>query len=158
MNKAKYHLAGLAMACAPALAATASDGVTYETRVPVVSGAAVIAPADGGTYVYSSAPFNDRRGTARFMLGLPPRQDYDLFSAQEEAALWQTRESQRDAIAQASTRAHARRPHRVSAPRLNWPKVLLVGDKTCVPLTAFSNASDWQQHVVCWSSGDRRVE
>ncbi|PRZ44860.1 hypothetical protein BX589_14327 [Paraburkholderia fungorum] len=158
MSKTKFYFAGLTVACAPAFAAAAPDGVTYEARAPYVSGAAVIAPANGGAYVYSTAPFNDGRGTTRFMLGLPPRQNYDLFSAQEEAALWQMREAQRKVITQANARARTRHVHRGGSPKLNWPKVLLVGDKTCVPQTGFANASDWQQHVVCWSAGDRRVE
>jgi hypothetical protein len=158
MNKAKFLLAGFAVACMPVFTATASDGITYVPQAPYVSGEAIIAPAKAGAYVYSSHPQNDSRGTMRFMLGQAPRQNYDLFSAQEEAALWRTREMQREAVAQAEARARARHTHRKSAPKLDWPKVVLVGDKTCVPRTSFANAPDWQQHIVCWSSGDRRVE
>lgn len=158
MNKAKFLLTGFAFACMPVLAASASDGVTYAPQAPYVSGEAVIAPPQSGAYVYSSRPQNDSRGTMRFMLGHASRQNYDLFSASEEAALWRTREIQREEVAAANARALARRVHHRSGPKLDWPKVVLVGDKTCVPQTSFANAADWQQHVVCWSSGDRRVE
>jgi hypothetical protein len=158
MNRPKFLLAGFAVACVPVFAATASDGITFARQRPYVSGEAIIAPAKAGAYVYSSHPQNDARGTMRFMLGQAPRQNYDLFSAQEEAALWRTREMQREVTAAAEARARIRHVHRRSAPKLDWPRVLLVGDKTCVPLTAFATATDWQQHVVCWSSGDRRVE
>lgn len=158
MNKAKLLLAGLIVVCIPAFSATTADGITFAAKAPYVSGAAIVAPAKGGEYVYSARPQNDGRGTLRFMLGHPPRQNYDLFSAQEEAALWRTREAQREVAAAAEQRGrvHAVRHH--VGPKLNWPKVVLVGDKTCVPQTSFANASDWQQHLVCWSEGDRRVE
>lgn len=158
MTKANFLLMGFAAACMPVFAASASDGITYVPQAPYVSGGAVIAPAKAGAYVYSSHRQLDTRGTMRFMLGQAPRQNYDLFSAQEEAALWRTRELQLEIVAETAARARARHTHRKSAPRLDWPKVVLAGDKTCVPQTSFASAPDWQQHIVCWSSGDRRVE
>lgn len=160
MTKSKVILPGLGavLIAACAASASASNGVTYVQQGRYISGAVVVAPASGGQYVYSSRPVDDGRGSARFMLGQAPRQNYDLFSSVEEAALWRTLESQRESIAAAHARKRARHTARRSAPKPGWPKVVVVGDRTCVPQTAFASAVDWQQHLVCWSAGDRRVE
>ena len=158
MTKSKMILSGLAVVCMPAFSAPAADGVAFVQHGRYVSGAVVVAPANGGEYVYSSKPVDDGRGTQRFMLGQAPRQNYDLFSSVEEAALWRTRETQREAAAAANARARTKHVSRRVAPKLNWPKVVLVGDRTCVPQSAFASAAVWQQHLVCWFAGDRRVE
>ncbi|MFP3179715.1 MAG: hypothetical protein RXR20_05280 [Paraburkholderia sp.] len=92
----------------------------------------------------------------RFMVGKPARQTYDLFSAEEEAALSQVRADQ--IAAAARNRARLRHVRFHAQPKLNWPKVVLMGDKTCVPQLPFASSADWKDHLVCWSAGDSRVE
>jgi hypothetical protein len=109
-------------------------------------------PASG----FAALP-NDRL-PQRFIVGRPPRQTYDLFSAQEEDALSQMRADQLAAIGASQQRARLRRTRFHAKPQVNWPKVVVVGDKTCVPTLSHASDPDWKDHLVCWSAGDSRVE
>ncbi|WP_423383576.1 hypothetical protein [Burkholderia sp. LMG 32019] len=142
----------------PAFALPPTNGVAFTARGPYVSGAAVIESPQGGDYVYSNRDADDGRRSQRFMLGKAPRQNYDLFSEKEEAALWNTREAMlvpKHTVSSRRAGHHAK--HQVGS-ALNWPKVIVVGEKTCVPSSGFASAVDWQKHLVCWDKGARRVE
>ncbi|WP_152988914.1 hypothetical protein [Burkholderia pseudomallei] len=142
----------------PVFALPSTNGVAFTAHGPYVSGAAVIDSPQGGDYVYSNRDIDDGRRPQRFMLGKAPRQNYDLFSEKEEAALWNTREAMsapKRATLSRRTGHHAKR-HGGSA--LNWPKVIVMGEKTCVPSSEFAASADWQKHLVCWDRGARRVD
>ena len=156
MNKHKLLIWICAALPASAFAALPNDGVTFVTHGPYAAGAATVQPANGGMYVYSSKPVEDGRRSMRFMVGKPALQTYDLFSAEEEAALSQVRADQ--IAAAARNRARLRHVRFHAQPKLNWPKVVLMGDKTCVPQLPFASSADWKDHLVCWSAGDSRVE
>lgn len=157
--KPSYILfASLVVLSIGAQAATSDDGIVFARNGPYRSGAVIIAPAEGGQYVYSSAPTRDQRKRMRFMLGKPQRDDYLLFSEQEEAALAKVRADQLEAARSAYERAHPRHPKVHNRPKLNWPKVVLAGDRTCVPASGHANDEDWKNHMVCWSAGEQRVE
>jgi hypothetical protein len=139
-------------------AAGSSDGIAFEQHGAYTQGPVVIQQPQGGEYVYSSAlPADDRR-PMRFMMGKPQREDYELFSGKEEAALVGMRDAELARIADA---ARARiRPRRIShpKPKLNWPKVVVIDDRTCVPELGYATAADWKDHLVCWNAGTNRVE
>ncbi|CAE6841851.1 hypothetical protein [Paraburkholderia aspalathi] len=158
MNKHKLLIWICAATPASVFAALPNDGVTFVAHGPYAAGAATVQPANGGVYVYSSKPVDDGRRSMRFMVGKPSRQTYDLFSAEEETALYQVRADKLAAIAAARNRARLRHVGFHAHPKLNWPKVVLVRDKTCVPQLPFASSADWKEHLVCWSAGDARVE
>lgn len=139
-------------------AAGTDDGVIFQPRGPYVLGAVVMSPAERGEYVYSSKPQVDGRRPMRFMLGKPQRQDYDLFSGEEEAALAKLRGDELAATRAAYARAHVPRVRRPVAPKLNWPKVVVAGDRTCVPSPGHANDVAWKDHLVCWNAGSQHVE
>lgn len=138
-------------------AATVNDGVAFATRGEYMKGVVAVQPPQGGEYVYSSRPAEASRPTLRFMMGKPQRDEYDLFSAQEEQALATVRAAE---LAKLEAAAHPRVLHVAhrARPKLNWPKVVVVDNRTCVPELGHASESDWQNHLVCWNSGDKRVE
>lgn len=158
MNKRQLLIWICAAMPASVAAALPNDAVTYIEHGPYGAGAATLRPANGGLYVYSTNPVVDGRGNVRYMIGKPPRQNYDLFSAKEEEALYQMRADQIAAIESARNRARMKRTRFHAQPKLNWPKVVVVGDRTCVPQLKFADAADWKEHLVCWNAGDARVE
>jgi len=142
----------------PVFALPPTNGVAFTAHGPYVSGAAVIDSPQGGDYVYSNRDTDDGRRQQRFMLGKAPRQNFDLFSEKEEAALWNTREAMLAPKRPASPRRAGHHAKRQVGLALNWPKVIVVGEKTCVPSSGFASSVDWQKHLVCWDKGARRVE
>jgi hypothetical protein len=158
MKISKLILAGAVAFPLGSFAAGQNDGIAFERRGPYVLGVIEIAPAEGGEYVFSSKPQGDGRRHMRFMLGKPQRLEYDLFSGEEEAALAKARDEQFAADREAYTRAHRPRVHRAVAPKLNWPKVVVAGDRTCVPSAGHANDADWKDHLVCWNAGSQHVE
>ncbi len=143
------------------------DAATYMSQPAYTSGWANIDSPNGGRYVYSQSQKSDGREThgSRFMLGKPQREQYDLFSSQEEETLWNYRQQkivERDALV-AKVEMELNPPHVVARRRgvklvLDWPKVVVDGTKTCVPAIEFSNAPDWKEHLTCWSSESRNVK
>jgi hypothetical protein len=118
-------------------------------------GAARIETAGGGVWIYAAKPEQlDGRIEARFAVGKPARTEYTLFSAEEEEALWNLRQSR---LPQPPAQRHAG-AHPEHHEPIAWPRVVLQGAKTCVPSGEHSQADDWQQHLVCWSQEDGRVE
>ena len=130
-------------------AATVERYVWQATRD---GGAAVVQNPAGGQWVYARGDFVDGRPQGRFALGKPARTEYTLFSAEEEEALWELRQKR---LAPPKPRQHKQLAHREP---MNWPRVVLRGTSTCVPERGFSDADDWQQHLVCWSKEAQRVE
>ncbi|WP_157659963.1 hypothetical protein [Burkholderia ubonensis] len=158
MKKPITQIVTAMLVSTPVFALPSTNGVAFTAHGPYVSGAAVIDSPQGGDYVYSNRDIDDGRRPQRFMLGKAPRQNYDLFSEKEEAALWNTREAMsapKRAAVSRRTGHHAKR-HGGSAP--NWPKVIVMGEKTCVPSSEFAASADWQKHLVCWDRGARRVD
>lgn len=123
-------------------------------------GAAVISNPFGGEYVYSTKPRTDGRLVAAIALGERRRTDFTLFSAEEEEALWHLRDRQLhpEPVEPKPAIRAAKRVAKLTIPSVEWPKVVVVGGKTCVPTLQFSDAPDWRDHLVCWSSGAQRVE
>jgi hypothetical protein len=109
----------------------------------------------GGEYVYSQGESSDGRTAQRFVLGKPVRTEFSLFSAKEEEALWALRQ-ERIQASQVSVPAH-RATHTPRRLALDWPKVVVEGNTTCVPEAAFSEAPDWKSHLVCWMANERQV-
>lgn len=141
-----------------AVAAGTNEGIIFQPRGPYVLGAVIMSPVERGEYVFSSKPQVDGRRPMRAMLGKAVREDYDLFSGKEEAALAKVREDELAATRAAYARAHAPRVHRPTPPKLNWPKVVVAGDRTCVPTPGHANDVDWKDHLVCWNAGSQHVE
>lgn len=160
--KTSIFVVVLASLVAPSVHALPStNGVAFAPHAPYVSGGAVIESPQGGDYVYSNDIPDDGRRPQRFMLGKAPRQNYDLFSEKEEAALWNTREAMVAAEQAKRARGARRTAHhakRAALPNVNWPKVIVVGEKTCVPTREFAASSEWQKHLICWDRGSRHVD
>jgi hypothetical protein len=121
-------------------------------------GGANIANAYGGVYVYRALVPADGRLPSRALLGERTRTEFSLFSAEEEDALWHLRDRLLHPAPPPAPRKHlAPRRSALDDPAL-WPKVVVTGTKTCVPELAFSESTDWREHLVCWSTEARRVE
>jgi len=164
----------LALACAlsrPALAAQAApsvpDDVAFQHKSALNGGAVVISLPNDGQYVYRADGTSPASPPA-FMLGRPQRQDFKFLSQAEQAALWKYREDQRAAQVAAKREAEARAASLAAAARaqalqvehaaaavparqarINWPRVIVRGDETCVPVLSFSDAADWREHLTC---------
>ena len=125
------------------------------------AGGAVIQNAFGGEYVYSDLPeIADGRIAQRFSIGRPVRLEYTLFSAEEEEALWNLRDKERhrnDPPLRSLVHSAAK-VSRAPMPNLNWPKVVALADRVCVPNKGFEDADDWREHLVCWLKEAQRVE
>jgi hypothetical protein len=134
-----------------------TDGSFVESSRPVDSAAVVASPL-GGDWLYRfPQPAPDGRPRQRFTIGKVQRTEYSLFTAQEEAALWETREKLLHP-APAPSPKHAVRKAVAPSPAIDWPKVQVMGDVTCVPAAGYGQSADWQAHKVCWNKGTRHVE
>lgn len=148
---------------APAYAAEPGDleASRYVWQATANAGGAVIQNAFGGEYVYSRAPeASDGRTAQRFYIGRPPRNEYTLFSAEEEAALWSLRDHERhrnDPVVRRHIHVLAM-PARAPALVIDWPRVIALADRVCVPVKGFADAADWREHLVCWLKEAQRVE
>ena len=116
----------------------------------VSAGAAHLTSPNGGAYVYGPAQRDARRTVEAFPIGGAKRHDYVFFDDQEEAALW--------AMLQEGTQPNnpeVRRQlvhrTRVHPKILEWPRVVMNGQQVCVPKTQFAWATDWRDHLTCWS-------
>lgn len=138
----------LSIACVQAVAAPAR----FTERAPYASGAAVIAPAAGGEYVYGEAVADGRLRTRPVLASAPQRQTWTFFSAEEEAALLAYRDQ---TLAQQLKRqvVVARQRHHRATGTLDWPKVVVRASEICVPELASSDAADWRDHLVCHAGG-----
>jgi hypothetical protein len=152
-----FASASLAALCGGVLAQSSS----FEARPASDGGGATIANPYGGEFVYRAQPVSDGRRPGHYLLGERIRDEFTLFSAEEEEALWRLRE-QFSSPSTVTPRIFARslpRVHRtVKTAAIDWPRVVVQGTKTCVPHLAFSELADWRDHLVCWSSETRVVE
>lgn len=128
------------------------DG-TYIRSVKSFDGYVYRQDQDGGHFVTGTAPPQTRPNNI-FAIGKVPRTQFDLFSLKEEEALWELQQAElaRRQAMQAPLVSHAKRGP------LNWPKVVLRDNVTCVPKTPFANAPDWRDHLTCWNSETKNVE
>ena len=123
------------------------------------AGAAVVRPPHSGEYVYAVAHVSDGRLAQRFVIGTSTRSEFDLFSADEEAALWTLRDRQRFPQAYLPPRPARDTSAQTPSPRLalDWPKVVVADGRTCVPNSDFATAADWRSHLVCWDRATREI-
>ena len=135
-------------------------GSTFAGQAWRDGGAAAISNPYGGEYVYSAKPPTDGRVVAAIVLGERRRTEFTLFSAEEEEALWRLRDRQLhpEPVEPKTAIRAARRVAKLAVSSIAWPKVVVGGGKTCVPTLQFSDAPDWRDHLVCWSSEAQRVE
>lgn len=114
-----------------------------------------------GHYVYQSHVPVNSRPSVRFPIGKAPREDYVLFSAEEEAALDATLKNLEE---QESARLVAEKPRRKvrrSSPKDRQPVrspaalVVIRDGMVCVPEVAFSESADWRDHLVCTEGGQK---
>ena len=150
------------------------DAARFQVSADLDTGAVTLVQRFGGQYVYTAQPAPAPLLTGRLALGgqgRALRDDFELFSGEEERALWGMREHLREddresqRTANAGT-AHAapgksdghRRPARRDLQAVHWPRVVEAQAKTCVPVLAFALADDWREHMVCWMKEQRRVE
>ena len=144
------------------------DASHYVWQTARDGGGAVVHSAFGGEYIYSAAGAStaaaDGRRAFRFALGKPARTEYTLFSAEEEVALWKLREQHRrrddPPVPRAVKRAASSRvpEPRIAAPSVDWPKVVVLAGRTCVPQAEFEHSPHWREHLVCWLKETQRVE
>lgn len=131
--------------------AAVADGTESHFRPlgSFASGAANVAPAVGGEYVYGRTVADARPITPALLIGTPPRVDYTLLSPDEEEALVKMQDAQRLADVRRGLMA-ARAQYSAKRPNLKWPKVVLRGREVCVPELASSEADDWKDHLTCY--------
>ena len=140
---------------------TQSDTSQYQNQVTYANGWSKIEPAGGGLYVYSNQIKHDERSTQRFMIGRPQRTDYELFSDQEQEALWNLRQEKLNQIAlveESNTRHFVRRSSFKSKEIYNWPRGVVNGNRTCVPHIEHSDDEDWKAHLICWDKESKDVK
>lgn len=129
----------------------------FANRGMMGSGAANVAPAVGGEYVYGSGAADSRPVTPALLFGAAPRNDYTFLTAAEEEALIKMRDSRRvDEVRRVLIASRAKYASR--RPALQWPKVVLRAGEICVPELASSEALDWKDHLTCYQAkGAERV-
>ena len=99
----------------------------------------------GGEFIYGTTA-NDRARTKAFTIGKKTELRDVIPSAQEEAA------TQLAQAVQTITETPPTKPLRKVSqprPRIDWPKVVVMGDEVCVPVLAKSESNDWQSHLTC---------
>lgn len=136
------------------------DSASYISSEGYSTGWVNVLQPQGGIYIYTP-PKPDARITAKaFLIGRPERQTYQLFSAQEEEALWQLREEkgQTDVVAARNQKTKFTGHHRAQKLSFEWPKVVVRGSEICVPILDYSESSDWREHLTCWSPEVNHVE
>lgn len=153
--------ASLALLGTACLAEPAQDASHFTWQAGREAGAATLQPPYGGEYVYSVVERLDGRIEQRFPIGKPLRTEFELFSADEEAALWQLREQLLHPVhlPYPSQRPRRARSAAVVAgrPSIDWPKVIVRDGRTCVPQSSFADAPDWASHLICWLGVRREV-
>ncbi len=101
-----------------------------------------------GLYRYGSAS-DDRMRSKPFVIGAAPRDDYQLFSWQEEEALWYVLQEQLDQI-EVSEPKKTRKIKAAFKERIDWPRVVIKGQSTvCVPELPRAKQDNWRDHLLC---------
>lgn len=102
----------------------------------------------GGLYRYGSVG-DERMRSKPFIIGSAPRDDYQLFSWQEEEALWYVLQDQLEQI-EAREPAKTRKIKSAFKERIDWPRVVIKGQNTvCVPQLPRAKQDDWRDHLLC---------
>jgi len=127
----------------------ARDDVGYVKQLSYGSGWVNMSPATDGIYVYGAAPKNTSRSNKAFMIGKPFPQDVVFLTAQEQEGIWRYKQAKIEALRLAALPPVIKISHKISYSNLNWPHVIVEGKKVCVPTLAFSESSDWQDHLLC---------
>ena len=140
-------LTPLMQACA---AQNLQNNATFKERGLVGAGSANLTSPAQGTYVHGAELPDGRRARPAFLVGTVSRHDYDLFSDQEEAALWQLKH---DALQPAPRPAKPRTRRLHVAASSAWPRVIVQGQRVCVPVLASATSDDWREHLTCWTKG-----
>lgn len=129
---------------------SAAGSESYFLRsAPYSSGAANVAPANGGEYIYGRAPGDGRTASTAFLVGKPLRTDFSFISPAEEEAFVRMLDQRRaEEVKRNLDLARAK----VATMRkgLAWPRVVLRGNEICVPELASSEATDWKEHLTCY--------
>ena len=143
-------LASLNCCC---LSAQEIDAASFVKSGVYSSGSANISSPQGGMYIYTPPTPDSRIKTPPFSIGRAKRQTYQLFSAQEEEALWLMREENSQASDDGiETEVQKPKGHpKLAKYSLDWPKVVVRGSDICVPVLDHSDSKDWQQYLTCWS-------
>lgn len=124
---------------------------SFMERGLVGAGSANATSPNQGAYVYTPQQ-DQRKRYAAFLVGAPKRQEYDLFSDQEEQALWEVKQS---LLAPYVTKVrHAGHTLLASASKELWPRVVVQGERVCVPVLPYANGDDWREHLTCWTKGE----
>lgn len=102
------------------------------------------------TGLYRYGPASDERMRSKpFVIGTAPRDDYQLFSWQEEEALWYVLQDQLDQN-EASEPKKTRKIKAAFKERIDWPRVVIKGQNTvCVPELPRAKQDDWRDHLLC---------
>jgi len=139
--------------CSAALVVHANPSA-FEDKQIYGSGAANVAPAFGGEYLYKTPAGDGRAIVPAIFTGQVKRQVYQFFSAEEEKALIQYKAKQQAEIHKAKLAAyHIAGSSKKTPENLRWPRVIVRDADICVPELASSESSDWKDHLICHQSG-----
>jgi hypothetical protein len=135
---------GACMAGAADLSALA----TFEGGPVVEEASHVVLLHPAGLYRYGPAS-DERMRSKPFVIGTALRDDYQLFSWQEEEALWYVLQEQLDQI-EVNEPKKARKIKAAFKERIDWPRVVIKGQNTvCVPELPRAKQDDWRDHLLC---------
>jgi hypothetical protein len=121
----------------------------FSRSVPHGSGAANVAPANGGEYVYGGGTADARTKSAALLVGKPLRTDFSFISPAEEEAFVRMLGDRRAAEVRGALNL-ARAKVAAKRKELVWPKVVLRGNEICVPELASSESVEWKEHLTCY--------
>lgn len=110
----------------------------------------------GGEFEYGRSKA-DGRPKEVFMVGMPKRTLFVYLSAQEQKALWEMRQREIEKT-QAQESVVVKKLVRHKSVVIEWPKVIVKGDQTCVPEIHFSDSPDWKEHLVCWNHWKKGID
>jgi hypothetical protein len=97
----------------------------------------------GGEYVYMP-PTKGQAPSKAFTIG-QPAQFRTVVPSQQEEATAENQATQKPKVQLAQAPTIKRKP----TPKLDWPKVVVMGDEICVPVLAKSDSPDWKSHLTC---------
>lgn len=146
----------LTVAICPAASSSATldanDGVGYIKKDTYSSGWGYVKPANDGLYVHGVQNQKDNRPDQVFMVGKPPRQDFDAFTASEEEGLWRYRHHEQaliEAAQKAAVKLAQSAERKTHLLNLKWPRITVNGNKVCAPSLEDSESPDWKDHLLC---------
>ncbi len=128
----------------------------YFKSIPMYSsGAANIQEQNGGTYVYGSQK-DFRKESKPIVLEKNRATYYELVTIQEEEALLQMRDKiLGERLLKEQVRQ--RRAYLAAVKKLDWPKVVVIENKVCVPTIASSGSRDWKADMTCYELSESFV-